>query len=192
MHSSANPIHVPTLWPFTYYNTRYGIAVTVFAAFACGALVDRFVRHRKYFTVVIPLLAVMPWLTHRTPAEWICWKESDYNSVSRRAWTASAASFIKSNYRMGDGVLSGFGDLTGIFCKLGYPLKEITHEGIHPDWLIETTAPAAVHPMKWAIAQQGDYLSRALKKSNPPAYTIVLEIHTKDAPNLEIYHRTHD
>ena len=192
MHSSANPIHVPTLWPFSYYNTRYGIAVVVFAAFACGALADFLNTRRQWLSLSIPLLALAPWLFHASPESWICWKESQQNSQSRRAWTAAAAHYFSKTYKYGDGVLSGFGDLTGIFCQLGYPLKEITHEGTRPDWLIETTATAAVHPMKWAIAQRGDYLSRALQNSQPPAYTLIREIKTKDSPTLEIYHRTHD
>ena len=36
VHSSKLPIHVPTLWPFSYYNNRYGVAVLALAAFAWG------------------------------------------------------------------------------------------------------------------------------------------------------------
>lgn len=192
MHSSANPIHVPTLWPFSYYNTRYGIAVTVFAAFASGALVDLLAHRHRHLAFLIPLLAIAPWFVHPSPNQWICWKESEQNSIARRAWTSAAASFLESEYKQGDGILASFSDITGIFRKATIPLREVTHEGTRPDWLMETTATSAVHPMKWAIAQEGDYLWRALQKSQPATYTLVLEIKTKDAPNLDIYHRIHD
>ncbi len=39
MHSSGTPIFVPSLWPFSWYNTRYAIAVLPWAAFASGAIV---------------------------------------------------------------------------------------------------------------------------------------------------------
>ena len=46
--------------------------------------------------------------------------------------------------------------------------------------------------MKWAVAQKGDRVFLALQRAQPPPYILVLEIKTKDAPNLEIYRRTHD
>ncbi len=194
MHSSgANPIHVPDLWPFTWYNTRYGIAVFVFCAFAVGALADVLPTTRPSLAFIIPLVAILPWIAHPSPQNWICWKESEQNSISRRAWTATAATFLRTNYKTGDGILAGFGDLTGIFCRMALPLREITHEGIHPDWLIETTVTSAVHPNKWVIAQHGDHVSRALQASQPHAYELILVVKTpKDAPELEIYHRIHD
>ena len=37
MHSSGTPIFVPTLWPHSWYNTRYALAVLPLAAFAAAA-----------------------------------------------------------------------------------------------------------------------------------------------------------
>src|SRR5579875_2807156 len=39
MHSSGTPIFVPGLWPYSFYNTRYALAVVMLAAFAAGAIV---------------------------------------------------------------------------------------------------------------------------------------------------------
>ena len=39
MHSGGTPIFVPTLWPNSFYNTRYAIAMLLLAAFAAGAIV---------------------------------------------------------------------------------------------------------------------------------------------------------
>jgi hypothetical protein len=185
LHSSKTPIHIPTLWPFSYYNTRYGIAVLVFCAFAAGALADRF----KLLSCALPVLSVAPWLFHPSPDHWICWKESQQNSLSRRAWTSSAAHFLTTNYRTGDGILLSFGDLAGIFCTSGLPLREAIHEGTKPDWLPAIGAPAAFHPAKWVIALHGDAVSQALERAQPPPYKLVVTVQTKDAPNLEIYRR---
>jgi hypothetical protein len=190
IHSSKTPIHVPTLWPFSYYNTRYGIAVLVFSAFAAGALADvasRWVRPSA--CLAIPILSVAPWLLHPSPEHWICWKESEQNSLSRRAWTKAAARFLDTNYRSGDGILIHFGDLAGIFGKSRIPLRAAIHEGTKPDWLPAIAAPAAFHPAKWAIALHGDIVSLALQHSQPPPYKLVLEVETKDDPKLEIYQR---
>jgi hypothetical protein len=189
LHSSRTPIHIPTLWPFSYYNSRYGIAVLVFAAFAAGALADILATRRKLIAFILPILSAAPWLIYPAPDSWICWKESQQNSLSRRAWTSAAAGFLRTNYRTGDGILVHFGDLAGILCKADLPLREAIHEGTQPDWLPAVGAPEAFHPAKWAIAQHGDVVSTALQGRQPTAYKLVLEIQTKDAPNLEIYQR---
>jgi hypothetical protein len=189
LHSSKTPIHIPTLWPFSYYNTRYGIAVLVFSAFAAGALSDVLAPRLKLWCLALPLFSIIPWLVHPSPDRWTCWKESEQNSLSRRAWTATAAEFLSKNYQPGEGILMHFGDLAGILCKSGLPLREAIHEGTKPDWLPAIGAPAAFHPAKWAIAQHGDIVSTALQNCRPAAYDLVLEVHTKDAPNLEVYRR---
>jgi len=39
MYSSRTPIFIPTLWPYSYYNSRYGLAAMPLLAFASAALV---------------------------------------------------------------------------------------------------------------------------------------------------------
>ena len=189
IHSSRTPIHVPTLWPFSYYNTRYGMAVFAFAAFAAGALSDVLPARRKLLALAIPVLSVATWIIHLSPENWICWKESEHNSVSRRAWTNAAVGFLATSYQRGDGILMHFGDIAGIFCKSGIPLRDALHEGTIPEFLPAVTATEAFHPMKWAIALHGDIVSSDLL-THPSTYRLVLEIQTKDSPNLEIYQRT--
>jgi len=189
LHSSKTPIHVPTLWPFSYYNTRYGIAVLAFCAFTAGALIDILPTRGKRAVFALVLVSVLPWLLHPSPNNWICWKESEQNSLSRRGWTASAARFLDTHYQMGDGILMHFGDLAGILGKAKMPLREAIHEGTKPDWLPAIAAPRVFHPAKWAIALNGDVVSTALQKCQPPAYKLVLEVTTKDDPKFEIYQR---
>ena len=100
VHSSKLPIHVPTLWPYSYYNNRYGIAVLV--------LVVRVRRHRTNAACARSIAGarrsgVVPrnMGVARSPENWICWKESEVNSVSRRAWTSAAANFLTRHYRPG-------------------------------------------------------------------------------------------
>ncbi len=191
IHSSQTPIHVPTLWPFSWYNTRYGIALFAFAAFAAGALTDALPARRKLLALAVPLLSVAPWITHLSPEHWICWKESQQNSISRRAWTEAASRFLTANYKPGDGILMHFGDIAGILCKARLPLRASLHEGTIPEFLPAVTATDAFHPMKWAIALHGDIVSTDLLSRQPSAYRLVLEVKTKDAPKLEIFQLTY-
>lgn len=189
LHSSRTPIHVPTLWPFSYYNTRYGIAVLAFCAFTAGALADVVIARSKWLVWAIPLLSVAPWILYPSNQNWICWKESERNSLSRRVWTSGAARFVNANYKNGEGILMQFGDLAGILCKAELPMREAIHEGTQPDWLPAVAMPQDFHPALWAIALKGDIVATALRSHEPSAYKLVLEIPTKDSPNLEIYRR---
>ena len=94
MHSSGGtPIHVPELWPHSYYNTRYGLAALPLLAFAAAALVTavpaadscgvRLCWSWSRARSTGPL--------HRRPENWITWAESRANSTGRRAWTNEAA-----------------------------------------------------------------------------------------------------
>ena len=78
------------------------------------------------------------------PDAWITWKESQVNSEARRAWTAQAASFLKANYRHGDGIMFSFGDLTGVLREAGIPLRESLYDGNNPQFLGYPRAPRSL------------------------------------------------
>jgi hypothetical protein len=181
IHSSKTPIHIPILYPFSYYNTRYGIAIVVLTAFAAGAI------SKSRLALVLPLLTLLPWLIQPGVNHWIVWKESEQNSISRRAWTAEAAAYLDANYQSGQGILTEFGDLAGIFGKAHLPLKEAIHEGSGPAWFTNTMPNGLVRQAQWAMAQEGDKLATRLAESN--SYQIVKVITVKDAPRLLIYQR---
>jgi hypothetical protein len=190
IHSSGLPIHVPGLWPHSYYNTRYGIAVVFLAAFAAGAVVLLFRQRLRACAWLLPVIAIFPWLAHPSAENVICWKESQVNSDSRRAWTAAAANYFRQHYVPGEGIFttSGTGDIAGIFCRARIPLSEVLHEGNGPAWLAAKTRPDLLHRQLWAVTQRGDLLSRALQRF-PEVYASVLTIDTKDDPELRIARR---
>jgi hypothetical protein len=87
MHSGAVPIFMPHLWPFSHYNTRYGLAVLPLLALAAGALVTAVPqRMRPSIAILLVGASITPWLTHPTQERWITWAESRANSANRRAW----------------------------------------------------------------------------------------------------------
>ncbi len=189
IHSSKLPVFVPQLWPHGYYNTRYGIALVPAAAFAAGALVVIWPPRWSNAVLALPLLSLAPWLLHPTPESWICWKESQVNSVARRAWTNSAIKFLKSDYHLGDGIIAPFGDPIAIFCHSQIPLSEVLHIGNGPEWLATIARPELIHRELWAIAQDGDALSHAIGTKRSP-YQVVEQVKTLGAPSLNIYKRS--
>ncbi len=190
LHSSGTPIFVPELYPHGYYNTRYGIAVLAVAAFATGAIVLRLPERSRRWAAVIPLLAIMPWVIHPSPEAWICWKESERNSVARRAWTEKAAAYFASHYVRGTGILteSGSGDLAAVFCRTAIPLRETLNIGNGPAWRAAISRPDLALAEAWAIALDGDHVSQALERpdaTNKP----VFEIKVPEASTVTIYSR---
>lgn len=189
--SSATPIFIPQLPPHGYYNSRYGIAVVVLAAFATGAIVLILPPHWRRCGLTLPIICGLPWLLQPTSQNWICWKESQVNSASRRAWTNAGAEFLHANYQPGQGILtpSASGDIAGIFCRARIPLRETINVGNGPAWFANISRPDLVHQALWAVAQAGDIVAQSVNGTTRREYTVVGEIQVKGAPALGMYRR---
>jgi hypothetical protein len=192
MHSGGTPIFVPHLWPHSYYNTRYGLAALPFLVLAASALIAVVPsRVRLAALVVVPAVALSVWTLAPAPESWICWKESQVNSRQRRAWTREAADFIRSRYR-GGGILTAFGDITGVFQQAGIPLRETLHSGNAPHWQASVSRPDLFFWEEWAVASSDNppvlsAVQRARKSG--VNYDCVRIIALRGAPVIEIYQR---
>jgi len=193
MHSGGTPIFVPTLWPFSYYNTRYALTALPLMAIAGGSLVLLWPqRSRPWIAAAIVLAATVPWLVHPQPGEWVTWKESQVNSITRRAWTKAAASSLAGSYRFGQGIVTSFGDLTGILRQAGIPLRQALYDGDEPAWMAATTRPDLFLHEEWAVAVAGDTVATAVQRASlktGPHYRLVQTVKVKGAPVIEIYKR---
>jgi hypothetical protein len=206
MYSTGQPIHIPNLWPFSYYNTRYGLAVVPLCAFGAGALVLTIPHRWRKCALALPVIAVSVWLVNPAKENWICWRESKFNSDSRRFWTEEVAAFFKANYRRGDGILFGDGDVPGVFCRARLPLAEGLTQGNGPAYLANGYQPARVPLSKWAVVLEADrdplaatigapgYADEEIRyhsnrRIRDVAYMPVLEIHTKYDPVVRVYRR---
>ena len=185
---AASPSTCPSLWPHSYYNTRYALAILPLAAFAAGALVSiapaGLLRNLIAWAVAIAVL--VPWLFYPRPDNWVCWKESQVNSIARRAWTEQAAADLAHDYH-GGGIVADFGDLTGIFARAGIQLRETLHEGNVPAWDGAMRRPDLMLHEEWAVAQKGDTVYKAVAAS--PRYAIEHVINVPGAPTLYIWRR---
>jgi len=207
VHSSGTPIFLPNLWPHGYYNSRYGLVLLPLAAF-CGAAIVAFVggshtdsaRNRLserralagwITAVIIPGISIAPWLQDRRPEAWITWKESEINSVARRAWTRKAAQFLESRYHPGDGVFTSFGDYTGVFREAGIPLRDTLTGDNGVAFQSAQLRPDLVLWEQWALVMGGDPVQTAVNRARRrgPNYDLMTRIIVKNAPVIEIYQR---
>ena len=193
MHSSVVPIFVPILYPHSYYNTRYGLEALPLLAFSGGALALLVPQKLRWAVpLAVFIAAAAPWLIRPQPDDWICWKESQVNSVARRAWTAEAASFLKGSYRRGEGIFTSLGDLAGIYREAGIPLRETLQEGNEPMWMATVERPSLFLQEQWAVTISGDAVATAVQRASfktGPHYELVKAIIVPGAPPVEIYER---
>ena len=90
-------------------------------------------------------------------------------------------------------ILASSGDITGIFCRAGIPLRETLNNGNYPDWQFVTEYRVPVGTEEWAVDQQGDELSKAVSALRDgrgrPMYRLVYRVKVPDAPPVEIWRR---
>jgi len=206
---SGTPIFLPNLWPHGYYNSRYGLVLLPLAAF-CGAAIvalvsgnrSLLVTARKRLSerralaswitaVVLVGVSIAPWLLAPRPEAWITWKESETNSVARRAWTRKAAEFLESRYHPGDGVFTSFGDYTGVFREAGIPLRDTLTGDNGVAFQSAQLRPDLVLWEQWALVMGGDPVQTAVNRARRrgPNYDLMTRIIVKGAPVIEIYQR---
>ncbi len=194
LHSGSTPIFLPSLYPFSYYNTRYALAGLPLIAFCAGAFaLAAPARSRIPASAAIALLALAAWFIPPRPDSVLVWKEGRVNGAGRRAWTHTAAAYLSTHYHPGDGVIAGFGDLTGIFRQAGIPLRQTLHEGNIPFFDLAIANPRVFLHEKWAIAFSGDRVATAIVRAHRtgPRYDRVLVITEPNSPVVEIYRRSH-
>jgi len=209
IHSSGTPVFLPNLWPHGYYNTRYGVALLPLAAFSGAAIVALFagnrsvsVAARKRLTepralasglsaAAILIAATSPWLLNPHPEAWITWKESQQNSVARRAWTHKAAAFLRARYHPGEGIFTSFGDYTGVFREAGIPLRATLTGDNGLAFEAACLRPDLCLWEQWALVQGGDPVQTAINRARRrgPNYELARQIIVKGAPVIEIYER---
>ena len=192
IHSGGTPIYVPTLWPFSYYNTRYGLAMLPLAVFCAASLVAWCPpRLRPVAAAAVIGIGLAPWIREPHLEACITWKESLVNSTARREWTSEAAEFLRFNYRPHSGIFTTFGDITGIFQRAGIPLRDTLTWDNSAYWTAAAVRPDLFLREEWAVAQGGDKVQSAINRAmlRGPRYTLQKTIMVKNAPVIEIYRR---
>lgn len=185
IHSSGTPVFVPSLPPYSRYNTRYALVMLPFAAFAAGALVTLVpARGRAIAAAIFPAAIAASWLASPGPLS-ACWAESDGGSLVRRQWTAQAAEYFAAHYRPGDGVLFYFGDLAGVLRESRIPFRESLYQDNGAAWDAAVANPAQAGE-QWAIAVEGDPVWQALQDTS--AFAVRQRIIVEGSPALAIYH----
>jgi 4-amino-4-deoxy-L-arabinose transferase-like glycosyltransferase len=193
VHSAAVPIFVPTLWPNTFYNTRYGLAVLPLLALAAGALVALVPQGvRKWAAVPVVAAAIASWAALPSRQRVVTLREASTNSEGRRQWVREAVDYLPGKYVRGTGIITSFGDITAIFREMGIPLRETFTADNGVPWNATVKRPDLFLRQEWAVAMGGDEVQSALNRAARYGIRYRLEktIVAGREPVIEIYRRT--
>ncbi len=192
MHSSASPIHVPTLPPNSWYNTRYGLSVLPLAALSAAAIAGLMPDGLRPILAGMLLLAgAGQWLLFPRPPSWITWREAQANSIARLDWTNQTAVYLEANYKPGESILTSFGDMTGVYRRAGIPLKWTVTGDNGGQYLATLGRPDLFLWTTWVVTYTGDPEQTSVDKARlrGPKYDLMKEIMVKGRPVIQIYRR---
>ncbi len=182
------PVFIPDWWPFTYYNTRYGLqllpAVAAFTATAMALLLRLSERRRWQVAVPIVLAGV---LVGSYLSVWksgpICLREVTINSRTRIAYEKALARELDKLPPTAT-LLMYLGDHVDALRRAGIPLRRVINESDHPFWEQALAAPARM--TDYVIAMEGGPVERAAR-SHPEHLEMILIITSIGQPRTTIY-----
>jgi hypothetical protein len=193
---SGVPVFLPTWWPFSFYNVRYGLqllplfsvsaAVTVY--FLLGLARNKIVRTAIFSTAAILLVASYASVWR---AQSVCFREAWVNSRTRIAFETELASNLKK-LRYDTTLLMYLGDHVGALQQAGIPLHRTINEGNHRPWkspsdpegLWEHALAKPGQYVDFVVAIDGDPVALAMQKLGLPSMVV---IRTVGQPAATIY-----
>lgn len=190
------PIFIPPWWPFTLYNTRYGVqllpAFSVFVVLS-GVLAARRISDARLKLVPAALLSILVipcyfsvW--HKQP---ISFREAWVNSRTRMALEHKLASTIR-HLPHDATFLMYLGAHPGAFEEAGVPLRRVIHEGNHRTWkrptdpegLWERALAGPERYVDFVIAVDGDAVAEGVQKQR---LTPLAVLHVTGQPSATVY-----
>jgi hypothetical protein len=195
---SGVPIFVPTWWPFSHYNVRYGLQLLPAFAVALAILVHRAVRIAgwKPGARLACVLALCALVLASYGSIWragpICLIEAQINMRGRNQLEAQLAIWLEKLPRDST-LLMYLGDHVGALQQAGIPLKRVINEGNHRTWKQPVDADglwerALLDPAQhadYAVAFEGDSVWQAVEARHLQALVV---LHTTGQPSATIYH----
>lgn len=199
------PIFVPTWWPFSQYNVRYGLqllpAFAVFVPVGIAFLVQSVIKISR---VEIPpsswmhlaaMISVFVLLIGSYATIWraqpICYREAAINMRGRVALDGQLAGWIKS-LPADSTLLMYLGEHVGALEQAGVPLRRVINEGNHrvwmrpvdPDGLWERALADPAQYADYAVGFDGDPVWKVAEDRHLKA---LVEIHTTGQPRAAIF-----
>lgn len=192
MAHAAVALYLPTLFPHTYYNLRYGIemlpAIAIFPSFLVTAKTPARWRTVLVTVILCVVLAQFGSDLVRGARELPVVKESILNTPCRSPAQQELIAFFRQHYDGGE-ILTALGKWPCVWPALGIPFRHTISEENRKIWKQLPADPGKW--VVWIIRGEGDTVD-ALMRAYPKAFnrfTLVERRSFGPGNVVEIYHR---
>jgi hypothetical protein len=193
---SGVPIFLPTWWPFSFYNVRYGLQLlplfSVSAAVTVYCLLG-LARNKIARPAILSAAAILLVASYASVwrAQSVCFREAWVNSRTRIAFETELASSLKK-LRYDTTLLMYLGDHVGALQQAGIPLHRSINEGNHRPWkspgdpegLWERALAKPSQYVDFVVAMDGDPVALGVQKQG---LNSMIVIRTIGQPAATIY-----
>ncbi len=201
MAHSAVPLYVPTLFPNTYYNLRYGMEMLPGVAVLVSYLVPpvfpatRSIRgsSKRVATITAAILLILAGqalgIMAHGPRELAIAKEGILNSPCRPQTGQAIIRFLRARYD-GERILMAAGKNPCVLPELGIHFRQTVSESNRPQW--RSLRLGADRLVGWIVRGEGDTVD-AIMRAYPSAFSrfeLVEKYHFPGEEPVEIYRRT--
>jgi hypothetical protein len=183
------PIFLPVWFPYSYYNTRYGMellpAFALFPAFAALAAIGKrpqWTRPILGFSLAL-ILASNAFLLYATP---LVLQEAKVNATTRMAFERALANKLMVLPPQSTLLMYTSAHI-GALQQIGFPLRRTINEGDYEQWQQALKDPAAA--ADFVVAIDGDPVAEAVKK-HPENLELMFVICSTGQPCARLYRST--
>lgn len=192
MATAAVALYVPTYFPHSYYNLRYGIemlpAIAILASFVVSPTLSRNLRTGMLVLCLAVLGAQYAWMLSSGARQLPVVKEGILNTPCKTKATEALITFFRSHYH-GQEILMQSGEWACFAPTLGIPYRKILCGDNRKYW--REIPQGAQKLVKWIVAGQGDPVD-ILMRAYPSAFKDFREVYHKSLPqqnSITIYER---
>jgi hypothetical protein len=182
------PIFIPVWWPYSYYNTRYGLELLPALAAGIGFFVywmnklskTRRVRIMNTGLVLLVAAVAYMWTAREVP---ICLRETRANGQARLQVDRRLSEVLKSLPPRST-VLTYTGAHSGAFELAAFPLRMTINEGNRGIWDASLANPAT--SADYLIASEGDPVSESVQR-HPVGLETISVIAISGQPTTKVF-----
>jgi len=181
------PIFIPQWWPFSHYNTRYGLQMLPAFAVAMALLMSLVLRsgwqgRLKAVFVIATLLFVIASYSSIWRSGPITLQEADVNMRTRNQFEKQIATWLEKLPQNAT-LLMYLGDHVGAVQQAGIPLSHTINEGNHRVWK-QPTDPEGL--WERALANPPQYADYVLAFEGDPVFQAVHDLHLRELVEIHV------
>ncbi len=181
------PIFIPQWWPFTHYNTRYGMQLLPAFSLAAAVLLYASMRYiRETRLSAASALVLVAFVAASYTSVWrsgpIALQEAQVNMRTRNQLERELAVWLE-HLPANSTLLMYLGDHVGAAARAGFPLSRTINEGNHRVWK-QPTDPQGL--WERALANPSRYADYVLAFEGDPVWRAVHDLKLQEIVDIHV------